>query len=41
MQLLLSQQEEAVNPKKQIPFGVLKGKIWIAENFDDPLPEEV
>jgi prevent-host-death family protein len=20
---------------------LLKGKIWIAENFDDPLPEEI
>jgi prevent-host-death family protein len=21
--------------------GIAKGKIWIAENFDDPLPEEI
>jgi antitoxin (DNA-binding transcriptional repressor) of toxin-antitoxin stability system len=21
--------------------GLLKGKIWIAEDFDDPLPEEI
>jgi prevent-host-death family protein len=24
-----------------IKFGTLKGKIWIAENFDDPLPNDV
>jgi prevent-host-death family protein len=24
-----------------IKFGTLKGKIWIAENFDDPLPDDV
>ncbi len=24
-----------------IKFGTLKGKIWIADNFDDPLPEDV
>jgi prevent-host-death family protein len=29
--------------KKQAPikFGTLKGKIWIADNFDDPLPDDV
>ena len=21
--------------------GLMKGKIWIAEDFDDPLPEEI
>jgi prevent-host-death family protein len=21
--------------------GLLKGKIWVAEDFDDPLPEEI
>jgi prevent-host-death family protein len=21
--------------------GLMKGKIWIGENFDDPLPEEI
>jgi prevent-host-death family protein len=21
--------------------GLLKGKIWIADDFDDPLPEEI
>ena len=24
-----------------IKYGTLKGKIWIAENFDDPLPDDV
>jgi prevent-host-death family protein len=24
-----------------IKFGTLKGKIWIAENFDDPLLDDV
>ena len=26
--------------KKPIRFGGLKGKIWIAEDFDAPLPED-
>ena len=21
--------------------GLMKGKIWVAENFDEPLPEEI
>jgi prevent-host-death family protein len=24
-----------------IKFGTLKGKIWIADDFDDPLPDDV
>jgi prevent-host-death family protein len=24
-----------------IKFGTLKGKVWIADNFDDPLPDNV
>jgi hypothetical protein len=24
-----------------IRFGTLKGKIWIADNFDDPLPDDI
>ena len=33
-------------PIEQMPtgkrrLGQLKGKLWIAENFDDPLPEEI
>lgn len=26
--------------KKTIRFGGLKGKIWIADDFDAPLPED-
>jgi prevent-host-death family protein len=25
--------------KKPIRYGAMKGQIWIAEDFDDPLPE--
>jgi prevent-host-death family protein len=28
-------------PKKPIRFGGLKGKIWIEDDFDAPLPDEV
>ena len=27
--------------KRKIRFGGLKGKIWIADDFDDPLPDDV
>lgn len=27
--------------KKPIVYGLMKGKIWIADDFDDPLPEDV
>lgn len=27
--------------KKKIKFGTMKGKIWIADDFDAPLPEEI
>jgi len=27
--------------KKPIVFGLMKGEIWVAEDFDDPLPPEV
>ena len=26
--------------KKSIRYGALKGKIWIADDFDVPLPED-
>jgi prevent-host-death family protein len=26
--------------KKPITFGLMKGKIWVADDFDDPLPED-
>jgi prevent-host-death family protein len=28
-------------PKRRIKFGVLKGKLKIPPNFDDPLPQDV
>lgn len=28
----------SLHPPKRQP-GLLRGKIWIADNFDDPLPE--
>jgi len=31
--------EGAEKPKRQ--FGRLKGKIWMSDDFDDPLPPEV
>lgn len=27
--------------KRKIKFGSMKGKIWIADDFDAPLPDEV
>ena len=27
--------------KRVINFGALEGKGWIADDFDDPLPEEI
>jgi len=29
--------ESAARPKK---FGLLKGRIWIADDFDEPLPPQ-
>jgi prevent-host-death family protein len=31
----------AVEPKPGIRFGVLKGKVRVADDFDGPLPDEV
>jgi prevent-host-death family protein len=28
-------------PAQPRRVGLLKGKIWIADDFDDPLPEEI
>lgn len=28
-------------PKKKLKFGSMKGKIWISDDFDDPLPEDI
>jgi antitoxin (DNA-binding transcriptional repressor) of toxin-antitoxin stability system len=30
-----------LSPKRQIKFGVLKGKLRIAADFDAPLPDEL
>ena len=27
--------------KREIRFGSMKGQVWIAEDFDDPLPAEI
>lgn len=27
--------------KKQIKFGTMKGKIWMSDDFDAPLPEDI
>ena len=27
--------------KKPLVYGLLEGKGWIADDFDDPLPEEI
>lgn len=27
-------------PMAKRPFGLLKGQIWMSEDFDDPLPDE-
>jgi prevent-host-death family protein len=35
----LTQLEPA--KKKPIRFGLMKGEIWIADDFDAPLPDEV
>lgn len=34
---LTSLQQE----KLPVRFGLLKGKIWIADDFDAPLPDEI
>ena len=39
LQLLLSKQEAETKHRKPFPFGIMKGQIHVADNFDDPLPE--
>jgi len=31
----------AREPKRPLRFGLLKGKVWIADDFDDPLPDDL
>jgi prevent-host-death family protein len=33
-------QLEPVKRKKPIRFGAMKGEVWIADDFDDPLPDD-
>ena len=33
------QQQESETTPRQLPFGILKGKLRMTEDFDDPLPE--
>ncbi len=35
------QKEEKIPAPKQRKIGGMKGKLWIADDFDDPLPEEI
>ena len=30
-----------MQPKKPFPFGIMKGDIWVAEDFNDPLPDDL
>ncbi len=39
LKVLLSEQREEQKPPSSFPFGILRGKIEVADNFDDPLPE--
>jgi len=27
--------------KREIKFGLMKGQIWVADDFDAPLPDEI
>jgi prevent-host-death family protein len=27
--------------KKPVVFGLMKGEIWVADDFDDPLPDDL
>ncbi len=35
---LYLKQEGGQQKKTNLQFDVLKGQIWVADNFDDPLP---
>ncbi len=39
MEFLYHQQQESEKKPKPLPFGILKGKLSMTEDFDDPLPE--
>jgi Protein of unknown function (DUF2281) len=35
----LDNEPQASTPKKQRVFGQYAGKIWMSDDFDDPLPD--
>jgi Protein of unknown function (DUF2281) len=35
----LNDEPQASTPKKQRVFGQFAGKIWMSDDFDDPLPD--
>ncbi len=39
MEFLYHQQQESEKKPNPLPFGILKGKLSMTEDFDDPLPE--
>ena len=39
MEFLYHQQQESEAKPKPLPLGILKGKLNMTEDFDDPLPE--
>ncbi|WP_298378005.1 type II toxin-antitoxin system prevent-host-death family antitoxin [Azospirillum sp.] len=38
---LVAVSETATPAKRPVRFGLAKGKIWIADDFDDPLPDDL
>ncbi len=38
-ELQQSIDQPAENPEKRRAFGVLKGKVWMADDFDEPLDD--
>lgn len=39
MEFLYHQQQESEAKPKPLPYGILKGKLKMSEDFDDPMPE--
>ena len=37
LKVLLSEQREEQKTPPAFPFGILRGKIEVADNFDDPM----
>jgi len=38
---VVAAEPEVTAEKKRRPVGLLRGKIWASDDFDDPLPDEV